>query len=360
MQAAWSPSSRRPARSRRWSAAATTRHPVQPRRPGDTASPARCSSRSSTSRRSKQAARLPRSDHSRHGDRRRALRLELRRADLDAGQLQGSVPGRGDASPGARALAQRRHGAPGAPGRPRADPRPGAPHGHHERSAPLSVDGPGRRSRSRRSRSRRPTRSSPTRGCAPRRAARRRSSIAAASPIETQSGRGRRAWSARRRAYLVTHLMEGVLDRGTGRAACASSASPARLPARPAPPTTSATPGSPASRRTCSPWSGSASTRTRPLGLTGAQAAAADLDRVHEARHRRAPSDAPSTAAGVALGSHRPVHRRYRDTECPQTIDGSVSGGDRNRRRPARCTRRSTTSGAVLGAPRRGTRTVSA
>ena len=63
-------------------------------------------------------------------------------------------------------------------------------------------------------------------------------------------------------AYLVTSMLQGVLDHGTA-AAARRRGWTARSPARPAPPTTAATTGSPATRRTASRWSGWATTTTR-------------------------------------------------------------------------------------------------
>ncbi len=59
-------------------------------------------------------------------------------------------------------------------------------------------------------------------------------------------------------AYVITHMLRGVVERGTGQAA-KSLGSPGGRP-RPAPPTTTRTPGSSATRRVWSPACGSATT----------------------------------------------------------------------------------------------------
>ena len=62
-------------------------------------------------------------------------------------------------------------------------------------------------------------------------------------------------------AFLVTHMMRSVLNEGTGAGARGNGFTP-MPPASRARPTICATRGSSASRRSCSPWCGSASTTT--------------------------------------------------------------------------------------------------
>ena len=248
---------------------------VQPRRAGAAASRARSSSRSSTSPRSN-ARRATATIRSRR--RRRSLdepfEWTLRRP-APGGPPTTTTSYRGEVT-GAHARSSSRstprpRASPSASAC-RADPRHGAPHRHRAarcRRTRRSCSAP---PRSRRSRSRRPTPSSPTRACRPR--------LRAATKVVDRHGQivERRPLAVERvvsaeAAYLVTHLMEGVLDRGTGtRRARARLHAPGggqdRHDQR-----RRATPGSPASRPDLLAvvWVGFDD--GAPLGLTGAEAA---------------------------------------------------------------------------------------
>ena len=112
-------------------------------------------------------------------------------------------------------------------------------------------------------------------------------------------------------AYLVTHLMEGVLDRGTGRGVRDLGFT------RPAAGKTGTTNDArDAWFAGFTPdllavvWVGfDDGAAARPHRRRGG---AADLDRLHAARHRRVAADGVPAADRCCLGAHRPVHGGYR------------------------------------------------
>ena len=82
-------------------------------------------------------------------------------------------------------------------------------------------------------------------------------------------------------AYVITHMLRGTIERGTGAGGARRSGGPSRP--RPAPPTTTPTRGSSASRRSSPPgvWVGYDRPRSLGQGRDGLARGGADLDRLH-------------------------------------------------------------------------------
>ncbi len=242
---------RAPGRCARSWAAATTRRASSTARSSRAASRARRSSRSSTSRRcSPERQRRVFTAASVVDD--SPLTLQVGRDAVEPAQLRGPLRGPGDRAPRARALAQQRRGARRAggrlPGRDRDRARARASRARSRRCPPLALGAfevtplelarayvavrERRRAAARAGRARRP----PTRATAPRSSSTTPEPEAPLTPAE---------------AYLMTSLLEGVVEQRHRRRRARARRARRRSRARRAPPTTGATRGSSATRRRC-------------------------------------------------------------------------------------------------------------